>query len=322
MLVISDPSLALTPTAIALGNFDGLHRGHQRVIKPVLGYAPHLVPTVVTFDPHPQEFFHNTTRLLLTPISEKIVLLEQMGIEQLVLLPFNAQLAKLDPQAFIHHILIKHLQAQQISVGFDFHFGHQRCGSVQDLQTVWGDRINVVPKQVMDGSAMRISSSAVRTALAQGEIATANLLLGRAYSLTGTVVTGEQMGRQIGFPTANLKLHPQKFLPRDGVYAVKAKVTNDALEPNLAEVNAVMNIGMRPTVANGELKRTVEVHLLNWQGDLYGQELTVQLVKFLRSEKKFTGLDQLKAQIQADCEAALAIDCLDNTYLSASNLVG
>jgi riboflavin kinase / FMN adenylyltransferase len=308
VLVISDLDKAITPTAIALGNFDGVHRGHQCVIAPAIAPSEGLVPTVLTFNPHPQEFFTGTTRLLLTPIAEKIEQLEALGVQQLVLLPFNRAIAALTPQEFMQQILIDRLQARQISVGFNFRFGCKRCGSVEDLKAVWGDRVNVVPEQLMhdeldsDGAPpVRISSSAIRAALTQGEIDTAHTLLGRPYSLIGKVVAGQQMGRKLGFPTANLQLHPQKFLPRDGVYAVQ--VINLADEP----IAAVMNIGLRPTLA-GDKQRTVEVHLLNWSGDLYGQELCVHLVKFLRPEQKFDSLDALKQQIAIDCTAAASCD--------------
>jgi riboflavin kinase / FMN adenylyltransferase len=307
VLVISDLGKAITPTAIAMGNFDGVHRGHQRVIMPAIAPSDGLVATVLTFNPHPQEFFTGTTRLLLTPIAEKIEQLKALGVQQLVLLPFDRAIAALTPQEFMQQILIDQLQAQRISVGFNFRFGCKRCGSVEDLKAMWGDRVNIVPEQLMhnaldrkDGDAqVRISSSAIRAALAQGDIDTAHKLLGRPYSLIGKVVVGQQMGRKLGFPTANLKLDPQKFLPRDGVYAVQ--VMNLAAEP----MAAVMNIGVRPTIA-GDKQRTVEVHLLNWSGDLYGQELWVNLVKFLRPEQKFDSLDALKQQIKADCENALS----------------
>lgn len=307
MLVISDLGKAITPTAIALGNFDGVHQGHQRVIMPAIATSEGLVSTVLTFNPHPQEFFTGTTRLLLTPIAEKIEQLSALGVQQLVLLPFDRAIAALTPQEFMQQILIDQLQARQISVGFNFRFGCKRCGSVEDLQAMWGDRVNVVPEQLMhdeldskdDNLPVRISSSAIRAALTQGEVDTAHTLLGRPYSLIGNVVAGQQMGRKLGFPTANLQLHPQKFLPRDGVYAVQ--VINLAAEP----IAAVMNIGVRPTVT-GDKQRTVEVHLLNWSGDLYGQELCVNLVKFLRPEQKFDSLDALKQQIKTDCENALS----------------
>jgi riboflavin kinase/FMN adenylyltransferase len=303
VLVISDLSKANTPTAIALGNFDGIHRGHQRVIAPVVGNTENLVATVLTFNPHPQEFFTGTSRLLLTPIAEKVAQLEALGVQQLVLLPFNRAIAKLTPQEFMQQILLERLQARSISVGFNFRFGCQRCGSVEDLKAMWGDRLHIVSEQLMHDvceagdPSIRISSSAIRQALEQGEVETARALLGRSYSLVGNVVAGQQMGRQLGFPTANLQLHPQKFLPRDGVYAVRVLRLEDKPLP------AVMNIGMRPTVT-GDRVRTVEVHLLNWDSDLYNRELCVNLVKFLRPERKFESLDALKQQITIDCELA------------------
>jgi len=270
------------------------------VIQPVLAGSD-LVPTVVTFDPHPQEFFSQTARLLLTPEAEKIDRLAQMGVKQLVLLPFAATLANLTAAEFMQQILIEQLQAKFISVGFDFRFGRQRLGSVEDLQRVWGDRICIVPEQLMPDRDLRISSSAIREALSQGEVELANTLLGYPYRLAGKVVTGNQIGRELGFPTANLQLHVQKFLPRDGVYAVK--VLGIDPEPLLG----VMNIGVRPTVTGGQ-QRTVEVHLLNWHGDLYGKEIAVDLLKFIRPEQKFADLDRLKQQIQIDCAATLNLN--------------
>jgi len=302
VLIISTFSQIIPPTAIALGNFDGVHRGHQCVIQPVLAGSD-LAATVVTFDPHPQEFFSQSPRLLLTPDAEKIDRLAQMGVKQLVLLPFTAAVANLTAAEFMQQILIEQLQAQFISVGFDFRFGRQRQGSVEDLQRVWGDRICIVPEQLIPGidRPVRISSSAIREALSQGEVELANTLLGYPYRLAGKVVTGNQMGRELGFPTANLQLHIQKFLPRDGVYAVK--VLGIDPEPLLG----VMNIGVRPTVTGGQ-QRTVEVHLLNWRGDLYGKEIMVDLLKFIRPEQKFADLEQLKQQIQVDCAATLNLN--------------
>ncbi len=286
-----------------MGNFDGIHRGHQCVIAPVVGNTENLVSTVLTFNPHPQEFFTGTSRLLLTPIAEKVVQLEALGVQQLVLLPFDREIAKLTPQEFMQQILIERLQARSISVGFNFRFGCQRCGSVEDLRAMWGDRLHIVSEQLMhdvcdtSDPSIRISSSAIRRALEQGEIDAARTLLGRPYSLIGNVVAGQQMGRKLGFPTANLQLPPQKFLPRDGVYAVQVLRLGDKPLP------AVMNIGMRPTVT-GDRARTIEVHLLDWDGDLYGRELCVNLVKFLRPEQKFESLEALKQQITIDCELA------------------
>jgi riboflavin kinase/FMN adenylyltransferase len=303
--VIYDPTEISRPTAIALGNFDGVHVGHCHVIEPILPRNlsdPNLTSTVVSFSPHPQEFFSKQPRSLLAPFDEKVSLLESLGVEQLVLLPFDADLAKLTATEFMQKILINSLQVELISVGFDFHFGQKRQGNVIDLQNIWGDRLTIIPEQTLlfaDPSPIRISSSNIRAALAKGEVDLANALLGRPYNLVGKVVQGKQLGRTIGFPTANLDLPAQKCLPRDGVYAVQVNISSSP-----KPIFGVMNIGLRPTV-NGD-RRTVEVHLLDWQGDLYAQYLNVDLVKFIRPEQKFASLDALKEQILSDCQTALS----------------
>ena len=309
MRIIFDPTEISRPTAIALGNFDGVHIGHRRVIAPILPTAlgdRRLTSTVVSFAPHPQEFFSNQLRPLLAPFDEKVSLLADLGVEQLVLLPFNADLAKLTATEFIQKILIESMQVEIISVGFDFRFGKQRQGSIADLQNIWGDRLTVISEQTMNvehSQAVRISSSNIRAALAEGNIDLANSLLGRPYNLIGEVVYGNQLGRTIGFPTANLAIPQAKCLPRDGVYAVQVQV-ND-MPPYL---DGIMNIGMRPTV-NGT-KRSLEVHLFAWQGDLYGQRLNVELGQFIRPEQKFDSLDALKSQILQDCQSAKVYNAL------------
>lgn len=266
-------------------------------------------PTVLTFFPHPQEFFSGVPRQLLTPLDEKALYLKAMGVKQLVLLPFNQSLARLTPQQFIDTILRQHLQAQHVSVGSDFRFGCRRSGSVADLQS-WGEaegvEITVVPLKQLD--AERISSSRIRQALETADLATATHLLGRPYALTGRIVQGQQLGRTIGFPTANLKLPPDKFLPCNGVYGVK--VYGASFGPS-TWLPGVMNIGHRPTVSG--IAKTIEVHLLGWSGNLYGQTLSVTLEHYLRPEQKFDSLDRLKAQIQSDCEAATAALAVGNS---------
>ena len=302
--IIFDPTEISRPTAIALGNFDGVHIGHRRVIAPILPAAlgdRRLISTVVSFSPHPQEFFSNQPRQLLAPFEEKVSLLEALGVEQLVLLPFNAALAKLTATEFMQQILMQSMQVERISVGCDFRFGKQRQGSINDLQQIWGDRLTVIPEQTMNvgtsNQAVRISSSNIRAALAEGKIDLANALLGRPYNFIGEVVSGKQLGRTIGFPTANLALPEAKCLPRDGVYTVQVQINNAPIY-----INGVMNIGMRPTVKGNQ--RSLEVHLLAWQGDLYGQRLNVELRQFIRPEKQFDSLDALKSQIQQDCQSA------------------
>jgi riboflavin kinase / FMN adenylyltransferase len=288
----------LTPAAIALGNFDGIHRGHLEVIRPVLDFDnPDVYKTVVTFTPHPQQFFTGQQRQLLTPHQERAIILERLGIQQLILLPFDLELVKLSPQEFVDRILDRQIQAKFISVGEDFRFGNQRAGTASDLVALTatlGTPTRIAPLET-DGDS-RISSSRIRAALLAADLKLTQALLGRYYSLVGTVVTGQEIGRSIGFPTANLEYPPAKFLPRQGVYCVRVDTATATQLPG------VMNIGKRPTVQG--LNTTVEVHLLDWEGDLYGQQLTVYLHHFLRSEQKFADLSALKCQIQADCEAA------------------
>ncbi|PSR16843.1 bifunctional riboflavin kinase/FAD synthetase [filamentous cyanobacterium CCP3] len=339
MWITSSLTTAITPTAIALGNFDGVHLGHQAVIGsivPIAGKAvspfssaisdPALrglsnrqraqagvtpaqamgalvtpVPTVMTFFPHPQEFFSGQARPLLTPLPEKAAQISRLGIEQLVLLPFDQYLANLSPEDFVESLLIRQLRVTSISVGKDFCFGKRRQGSVDDLKTLAARhdvQVHITPLTCL--GTERISSSRIRQALAAADLETAKALLGRPYSLTGRVVQGQQLGRTLGFPTANLLLPAEKFLPQNGVYSVWVQ---GATQTPYTLAPAVMNLGTRPTVKG--LALTAEVHLLNWTGNLYGKTLDVHLHSFLRPEQRFDSLTDLKAQIQRDGQQAL-----------------
>jgi len=306
IIVTSSLDNIITPNAIALGNFDGLHQGHRRVIESIFekNHNHTINPTLVTFTPHPQEYFTGQKKQLLTPIPEKAKLLEEMGIKQLILLPFDRELATLSAIDFVKDILVKQIKAQHISVGDDFRFGYKRQGDALELEKLAReDNIKVVvtceQKININGQFVRISSSDIRKALHEGNLSMAQTMLGRKYSLVGKVIKGQQLGRTIGFPTANLDIDKQKFLPRKGVYTVKVTLDDRDHNPLLG----VMNIGDRPTVKGKQT--TVEVHILNWQGDLYNQFLTVKLLNFLRPEKKFNSLDELKAQIKMDCSLAV-----------------
>ena len=342
MWITSSLTSAKRPTKIALGNFDGVHLGHQRVIEPVLthkGGLPSLVlaedmclqsaeasgysdlpgistvdrrsdastpgfvewTSVVTFFPHPKEFFSGQFRPLLTPLEEKSRQLACLGVDQLVLLPFNTELANLDAVKFVEQVLIQELQATHISVGSDFHFGKGRGGNAEllcEIATRHNIPVTIVPLQ--NDIEGRISSSRIRQALTDGELDNANQLLGRPYILTGQVVQGKQLGRTIGFPTANLNLPTDKFIPCQGVYSIKAF----NILPDQKPLFGVMNIGNRPTVAGQDL--SVEVHLFDWDGDLYGETITVSVESFIRPEQKFESLDSLKEQIAHDCKTARA----------------
>ncbi|NJK37656.1 MAG: bifunctional riboflavin kinase/FAD synthetase [Oscillatoriales cyanobacterium RM2_1_1] len=339
MWITSSLDTALIPTAVALGNFDGLHQGHRRVIHPVVqsfnpgprsplqlvghlssgyefpvsvmdSYAPgnfasssnRPYSTVVTFHPHPQEFFTGQPKKLLTPLDEKVECLQSLGVEQLVLLPFSQALAALSPEQFVEQVLVQGLQARYISVGFDFHFGKGRAGNAEGLRAIahqHGIEVTVVPLYP-SVQGERISSSMIRQALAEGDLGRVDELLGRPYQILGHVVQGQQLGRTLGFPTANLEVPPEKLLPKHGVYAVRVSLQGN--NSSLIDYPGVMNIGCRPTVAGQNI--TVEVYLLDWSGDLYGQTLRVTLVEFLRSEQQFSSLENLKQQIQIDCLAA------------------
>ena len=327
MWVTSSLAKALTPTSVALGKFDGLHRGHQQVIQPILDLVDCQSPvlsrqssgvssnrprtmnervysTVVAFNPHPQEFFTGQRRSSLTTLDEKVQQLTCLGVEQLVLLPFDRKLSALSPQQFVEEILVQHLRAQSISVGQDFRFGWRRSGTAADLQAIaatFGISVTTVSLQVCEDE--RISSSSIRQNLTNGDIQRANQLLGRPYTLTGLVVQGQQLGRTIGFPTANLQLPPEKLLPRQGVYAGRVLIEEvRSAECGVRSFLGVINIGSRPTVNGTSL--SIEVHLLDWSGDLYGKTIKVELEKFLRPEQKFASLEALKAQIAADCDRA------------------
>jgi riboflavin kinase / FMN adenylyltransferase len=317
--ITSEIEKILKPTALALGNFDGIHRGHQQVLQPILDKAgvsfsersvdvKNVRSTVVSFTPHPREFFTGIQLKLLTPLQEKVKQLEILGIEQLVLLPFDRELAGLTPQQFVAEILVKQLQAKRISVGEDFHFGNQRAGTARDLQAIaseFGIDVCIVSlKKNQCEERVRISSSLIRQALEEGNLDRANQMLGRFYSLSGNVVKGQQIGRTIGFPTANLQVAENKFLPRFGVYAVSVTIEDESFNTSgdRSLIPAVMNIGCRPTVDGNS--PTIEIHLLDWSGDLYDRNLTVYLQQFIRSERKFPSLDALKKQIAKDCDLA------------------
>ncbi|ADB95234.1 bifunctional riboflavin kinase/FAD synthetase [Candidatus Atelocyanobacterium thalassae] len=296
---------AKTPTAVALGNFDGIHLGHRQVLKPILKFAKQYVPTVVTFEPHPQEFFTGETRQLLTPIDEKVQILNSLNIKQLIRLPFNQDLASLSPLEFIIDILVGKLNVRYISVGENFYFGHKKTGTVEllrDFTERFGISVNTIRLETFLTSdkknPLRISSSKIREYLADGSIAEVNQMLGYSYFLRGIVISGQQIGRTIGFPTANLKLPTNKLLPCNGVYCVYVEFENKDI------IKGVMNVGKRPTI-DGSL--TVEVHLLDWSGNLYGKKLTVYLEKFLRYETKFPSLQALRNQIEQDCKKARSI---------------
>lgn len=290
-----------TGAVVALGNFDGVHVGHRSVFSAALALAKRtgLKAYALTFDPHPQVFLHKKLApLLLTIPEEKRRQIDEFGLDGVITLGFTEKLAAMTADAFIDTVLIEQCQVKHIVVGDAFVFGHDRAGTVDLLRTKLeplGVTVVDVPLQ-RDLSGKVISSTRIRDALKAGDIDRANQLLGHQYMIKGTVVHGEQRGRLLGFPTANIILG-EMARPKYGVYAVWARRTGeDAWFP------AVANFGVRPTFENKE--ELFEFHLLESQGSFYGTEWDVCLAAFLREEKKFSSPERLKKQIEKDAENA------------------
>jgi riboflavin kinase/FMN adenylyltransferase len=320
VIPLHNPSNALLPTAIALGTFDGLHQGHRRVIAAVTpgeerasarpGASQQMapVPTVVSFWPHPREVLHGELRLRLDLPEEKLALLEPLGIRQLVLVPFDRELAALNPEEFVQSVLVGQLQAARIAVGENFRFGVGRSGNALDLVRIGsahGIEVEVLPMLWEGGE--RVSSSRIRRALAVGDLAEAMRLLERPYRFSGRVIQGRGLGRQLGWPTANLQVDGHKFLPQEGVYAAWAwshTPGHDGFESG--PMAAVMNLGPQPTV-DPQAPSAVEVHLLDREINLNGSMLCVEPVRLLRRQQKFENLSKLSGQIGNDANDARQI---------------
>ncbi len=301
MIPLCSPQKARIPTALALGSFDGLHEGHLQVIN-AISQSSVAVPTVVSFWPHPREVLFGETRLRLDLPNEKTKLLEPIGIQQLVLIPFNKSLASLSPENFITQILLQTLQAKQISIGENFRFGCNRQGNANDLKELAGKsgvEVTIVP--ILKDQEGRVSSSRIRSALSNGDLEQARNFMGRPYKFCGLVVRGKGVGKKLGWPTANLEVDGRKFLPGLGVYACWAWCSNTS-----QRFSAIMNLGPQPTI-DPNSPSAVEVHLLNENIDLTGKILTVQPIERLRGQARFNSLKDLSAQIAKDADIALKI---------------
>ncbi|MBM3350949.1 MAG: bifunctional riboflavin kinase/FAD synthetase [Betaproteobacteria bacterium] len=285
------PSVRPPPCALAIGNFDGIHLGHQALLNNLMSEAGRLnaMAAVMTFEPHPREFFtpHNAPARLCS-MREKLEHFSAIGVERVYVCRFNERFAQLTVNAFMRDILQDGLNAQAILVGHDFRFGAKRAGSVADFERAG---FQLPSLQQVDLAGARVSSTRVRLSLAEGNLKEAATLLGRPYSMSGKVVHGAKRGRQLGFPTANVHMrHERPALT--GVYAVK-----------LDGLNAVANLGVRPTIS-GVPKLSLEVHVLDFSGDLYGKHVHIEFMHKIREEMKFESLDALKAQIALDVTAA------------------
>lgn len=287
------------PVYLAIGIFDGVHRGHQALIEEAKADATKTGGTavVMTFEPHPMAFFQRAEPpLRLSSARHKEVLLERQGVEHLVVLPFEAARAAQTAEEFVADLRASCRPLGGIVVGADWRFGKGRGGSVELLKSVGGFEVDGIPAVTLDGEV--ISSTAIRLAVARGDLSLAGKALGRPYSLLGPVVAGRGAGKGIGFPTANIDTDGLQ-LPPDGVYAAKVRIGDKSFR-------GILNLGVRPTVSP-EAKRVLEVHLFDFDGDLYGADAEVEFLHFLRPEKKFGSVAELRAQIARDIQSAQSV---------------
>lgn len=288
------------PTVLTIGVFDGVHRGHQQLIDAAVARAASLgvQSAVLTFDPHPDIIINpNRQRLHLSTLDQRMALIAQLGADVLVVLPFSEATKNLGAQEFMAQICGA-LALRELWVGYDFALGRRREGDVARLRAIGielGYTVHSVAPLLLDNAP--VSSSRIRAALAAGEVALAAGLLGRPFGVAGPVVQGDQRGRTIGFPTANVALDANQMLPIDGVYVCRAYLRDESF-------GAVTNVGVRPTF--GGLRRTVETYILDFAGDIYGETLQVEFLHRLRGEQKFSGVGELVAQIGVDTAAARA----------------
>lgn len=288
------------PAHLAIGVFDGLHLGHQTVIDAARrrAKADGGSVCVVTFDPHPVSVLRaGDAPRLLTSTRHKIWLLDKFGIENLLLVTFTPEFSRQAPEEFVRDLVSACRPLGSVCVGNEWAFGRGRSGNVELLRALGRNAgFTVAGVDAVTARGRVISSTVIRKAVRAGRLDEAADLLGRPYTVLGTVVEGDKLGRTIGFPTANLRVHNEQ-LPPGGVYAVTADLDGSSL-------HGVANLGHRPTVSADNVARTLEIHLLDFNNDIYGRDIEVTFLRFLRPEKKFSGLEDLKAQIQLDIAAA------------------
>lgn len=292
---------------VTIGSFDGVHTGHQQIIKQLREEANKVggESVIITFYPHPRKVIGSSQNnfSLLTTLDEKIELLTKEGINHLVVVPFTRDFSDQSAIAYIKDFLVDNFHPHTLIIGYDHRFGKNREGDFELLEkykTVYGYEVREIPEHVLN--KVTVSSSKTRQAILTGDIETASRLLGYDYFFEGVVIHGDKRGRTIGFPTANLKMEDkEKIIPGNGVYAVRCVVRHT---PSAArQLLGMMNIGVRPTVDG--LRRMVEVNIFDFEEDIYGELIKVEIVKRLRDEKKFNELDELKQQLQKDKQAAM-----------------
>ena len=290
----------LRPTVLTLGVFDGLHLGHQRIMRTVVerARATNAIPTAITFDPHPRAVLYpESTPPLLQTLDQRLAAFEVLGIEQAIVIRFNREFAAQDAETFLREIVHERLQAREVYLGKGFAFGKNRGGNIELLRKIGGE-LGFFADEVAEVCfrGRRVSSSKIRELLAAGKTNLARRMLGRPYGVEGQIIHGDQRGKTIGFPTANLKPH-NRVIPKYGVYATATLINN-------VWRRSITNVGIRPTFA-GDREPSIETYVFDFDGDLYGDVLRVRFLHRIRDEKKFGGIEELKAQIERDTRRAL-----------------
>jgi len=288
------------PLFLAIGVFDGVHLGHQAVISTSARHASKVGGTavVVTFDPHPVKVLRpNHAPHLLTATQHKIALIRDLGVAHLLVLHFDHAFAATSPEDFVNQLVENSRPLREICVGHEWSFGKGRAGNLELLKKLGATHgFNVIGVEAVKVNGEVVSSTAIRQAIEAGNLVKATQMLGREYTILGTVVRGEQLGRKLGFPTANLSAHSEQF-PPNGVYVIEARLAGTLYR-------GVANLGFRPTVAGEKSERLLELHLFDLDREIYGEEIEVRFVRYLRPEKKFANVEELKAQIAADVRQA------------------
>ena len=301
----SIPELSQLPGPLftAIGVFDGVHLGHQAVISTSAQHAREAggTPVVVTFDPHPAKVLRpEEAPRLLTATQHKIALIRDLGVEHLLVVPFDREFAATAPQEFVHQLVAHAKPLREICVGHEWSFGKNRAGNLSLLKKLGSEHgFDVVGIKPVAVNGTVVSSTAIRAAVERGDLGQAAEMLGREYTILGTVKHGAHLGRTLGFPTANLSAHSEQF-PPNGVYAAEAKLDG-------AMWRGVVNLGYRPTVSGGKLQRLLELHLFDLERDIYGEDVEVRFTRYLRPEQKFESLEALAAQIGRDVEQARSL---------------
>lgn len=288
----------LPETIAAIGFFDGIHKGHQAVINKAVSEAKARgkESAVITFHPHPSVVLNNPTEPVqyITPAGEKEQLLKEMHVDRLYMITFNKVLSKLSPAEFIHHFIIQ-LNIKHLIAGFDFTFGYKGAGNMNNIASFINKEFTTSVIQKVEWEDQKVSSTAIRQCLQNGAVDQVAQLLGRHYTTKGTVVEGDKRGRELGFPTANLQTPDEKLLPKQGVYAVKVIYKDHVY-------NGMANLGVKPTFVSGELKPTVEVFIFDFNQNIYSEEITILWHQYIRAERKFSGIEEIIAQLKQDEE--------------------